>query len=75
MRVEPLHHAIGAAVYDVDLRAPLSTQTLEEIHSLWMTHLVLLFPGQSITDEEHIAFGKRFGTLEVHPSLAHRGAP
>ena len=74
MRVEPLHRAIGAAVYDLDLRTPLGAPTLEEIHALWMAHLVLLFPGQSITDEQHIAFGKRFGALEVHPSLAHRGS-
>ena len=36
--------------------------------------MILLFPGQNITDEEHINFGKKFGRLEIHPSLFHRSS-
>ncbi|MEB3012839.1 TauD/TfdA family dioxygenase, partial [Parvimonas sp. D2] len=39
-----------------------------------MEHLVLVFPHQPISDEQHIAFGGNFGTLEVHPSVAHRSS-
>ena len=41
----------------------------EQILSLLTQHLVLFFPDQSITPEEHIAFGRHFGQLEGHPNL------
>ena len=66
------HPLIGAEVRGVDLREPLDAATFEALHALWMEHLLLIFPGQSITDEEHMAFACHFGTLEIHPSLAHR---
>ena len=37
-----------------------------------MEHLLLIFSAQDISDEAHIAFGRRFSDLEIHPSLAHR---
>jgi len=40
--------------------------------SLWLKHLLLISPDQSIFDAEHIVFGQRFGALEIHPSLTHR---
>ena len=43
-----------------------------KIHSLWMENLVLIFPNQLVSDEQHIKFANQFGNLEVHPSLAHR---
>ena len=39
-----------------------------------MEYLVLVFPNQRITDEQHIAFGRNFGALEEHPSHAHRSS-
>ena len=39
-----------------------------------MENLVLIFPNQSLNDEQHIKFGSQFGELEVHPSLAHRSS-
>ena len=68
------HPLIGTEVLGLDLGRPLDDATLAELHALWMEHLVLVFPNQPITDEQHIAFGRRFGALEVHPSLAHRSS-
>ena len=39
-----------------------------------MKNLVLIFPNQSLNDEQLIKFGSQFGELEVHPSLAHRSS-
>ena len=72
--VNPRHPLIGVEVRGVDLREPLDAATFTALHALWMEHLLLIFPGQSITDEEHMAFGRHFGTLEIHPSLAHRSS-
>lgn len=35
-----------------------------------MEHLVLFFPDQDLTADEHIAFGRLFGELESHPNLS-----
>lgn len=74
MRVEPRHPSLGAAVYGVDLSRPLSAETVAALHELWMRHVVLVFPDQAIDDDALVAFGQRFGELEIHPSRAHRAA-
>lgn len=72
--VKRRHPLIGAEVRGIDLSRPLARETAAVIHDLWMAHLVLIFPGQPISDEQHIALGRHFGTLEIHPSLAHRSS-
>ena len=72
--VRKRHPLIGAELTGVDLRCPLDKNLFERIHSLWMENLVLIFPNQSLNDEQHIMFGSQFGELEVHPSLAHRSS-
>ena len=66
IRVEPLHPSIGAAVHGVDFRKPLSSSQFETIHDAWMIHLVLVFPGQAVSDTDHVAFSRHFGDLERH---------
>jgi alpha-ketoglutarate-dependent taurine dioxygenase len=68
------HPLIGAEVRAVDFRCPLDEATRRRIHELWMEHLVLVFPDQRISDEQHIEFGRNFGALEIHPSVAHRSS-
>ena len=52
----------------------LDRDALDALHTLWMKYLVLVFPDQCITDEQHITFGRNFGDLEEHPSRAHRSS-
>lgn len=68
------HPLIGAEVRGIDLSLPLDEAARQHVHDLWMEHLVLVFPDQAITDEQHIAFGKNFGELEIHVSVAHRSS-
>ena len=63
--VHALHPAIGAEIRGVDLRAPLDPETFQEIHDAWMEHLVVVFPDQPVTDEEHVAFTRHFGEPEI----------
>lgn len=74
LQVKRRHPLIGTEVRGIDLGVPLDDETFRELHALWMEHLLLIFPDQPITDEQHIAFGRRFGELEIHPSLAHRSS-
>jgi len=72
LSIRRLARALGAAVEDVDLAAPMEAATFEAIRRAWIEHLVLVFPGQRrLTPEQHLAFSRRFGTLdrnEVTPS-------
>jgi alpha-ketoglutarate-dependent taurine dioxygenase len=74
LEVRRRHPLIGTEIRGVDLGQPLTAAMVQSLHALWMEHLLLIFPGQRITDEQHIAFGRNFGALEIHPSLAHRSS-
>lgn len=64
--VRPLTVSIGAEVHGVDL-ASVSDDEIDELRKLWLDWKVLFFRDQHITQAEHVAFGRRFGELEVHP--------
>lgn len=67
IRVKPLSPMIGAEIDGVDLSKPLSNAQFDDIHSAFLKHHVIFFRDQSLTPEQHIAFGKKFGTLNIHP--------
>ena len=73
MIVKSLHENIGISIEGIDL-SNLDNDTFQKIKKLWLEYLVIVFPHQNISDEDHIKFGKRFGKLEVHPSLSHRSS-
>jgi alpha-ketoglutarate-dependent taurine dioxygenase len=52
-------------VTGVDLSGPLQQATIDQIEYLWRQHLVLVFPNQSLTEEQQIAFSKNFGELDI----------
>ena len=58
---------IGAEVNGVDLSQPLSNEQFSEIYQAWLDWKVLVFRDQHIDREAHKAFGRKFGTLHVHP--------
>ena len=55
----------GAALADVN------DATVAEIHDAWMAHCVLFFRNQALSPEQHLAFGRRFGPLHVHPAAPY----
>lgn len=59
-----LHPLLGAEVVDVDVSA-VDDATFGAIVGAFNEHSVLLFRGQSLTDEQQIAFSRRFGPLET----------
>ncbi len=75
--VESLHPALGAAIRGVDLRQPMDGETFRAVHHAWMKHLVVVFPDQPITDQEHVSFTRFFGEPEIfHQSIIRsRTAP
>ncbi len=64
----PLSPTIGAEIRGVDLRDELSDATIAAIRSALLRWKVIFFRDQHITTEQHIAFARRFGELEIHPA-------
>jgi len=71
LSVRRLGDALGAEVRGLDLSKPVPDEDFRRISDAWLEHLVLVFPDQVLTNEQHIAFSRRFGTLEIHPSRKH----
>lgn len=68
LTLHPVTPALGAEVEGVDLTAPLSDELIAEIRKAVVQYKVIFFRDQNITQEQHVAFGRRFGDLEIHPS-------
>lgn len=66
MEVKKIANALGAEVCGLDLSKPLGAAQVEELHALWMEHLVLLFRGQDLAPARLIEFSRHFGELERH---------
>lgn len=63
MRVQALSDALGAEIPDLDLSQPLDDATFRAVEQAWFDHLILLFRGQNLDDEQQARFCARFGTL------------
>ncbi len=66
MEVVPTGAALGAEIRGIDLRR-IDDATFARLHRAWLDHLVLLVRGQNLTDDELIAFSRRFGALDHAP--------
>ncbi len=64
--VRPTGAALGAEVGGVDLRR-ITDADFAAIHRAWLDHLVLLFRGQTLNDDDLIAFSRRLGALDFAP--------
>jgi taurine dioxygenase len=69
--VDKLTPIIGAEVAGVDLTRPLSNRQQDEIHRALAENLVIFFRDQPLTPDQHMAFGRLFGDLHVHPAAPH----
>jgi alpha-ketoglutarate-dependent taurine dioxygenase len=58
--------ALGAEIAGVDLSRPLSDEVIGEIRQALLDHQVIFFHDQHLTPEQHLAFGRRFGELQIH---------
>ena len=63
--------SLGAEVRGIAL-AQVGAAEVDAIFKLLHEHLVLFFPEQHLTTEEHIRFGRYFGQIEGHPNVKNR---
>jgi taurine dioxygenase len=62
----PSGHALGAEIQGLDLKN-IGAADFELIHRAWLDHLVVLFRGQLLSDDDLIGFSRMFGDLDWAP--------
>ncbi len=67
LTLSPLTPTIGAEVSGIDLAQPLDAGAVAALRQALLDWKVLFFRDQDITTDQHIAFARQFGELEVHP--------
>ena len=61
--VTPMSAACGAEISGIDLREPIDAAAVKEIEDAFHEHVVVVFRGQDITEDEQMAFANAFGGL------------
>jgi taurine dioxygenase len=61
--IVPLSRHIGAELRGIDLREKPDAETVRAIYQAWLDHLVLVFPGQKLSQEDLIRATGFFGEL------------
>jgi taurine dioxygenase len=66
-QVQRLGPSLGAEIRGLDLKAPMAEDVFAAFETALVEHKVLVVRDQFLTTEQHVAFSRRFGELEVHP--------
>ena len=66
LSLEHLAPTIGTVVHGIDM-ANTSDEEVDFLQQLLAARKVIFFRDQHCTESQHIAFGARFGELEIHP--------
>ena len=65
--VVPLTKHIGAEIRGIDLRIRPDDETIRAIYQAWLDHLVIVFPGQDLSQEDLVRATGFFGAMgKVH---------
>jgi taurine dioxygenase len=61
--VVPLTRHIGAELRGIDLREKPDEDTIRAIYQAWLDHLVIIFPGQNLSQEDLVRVTGYFGEI------------
>jgi taurine dioxygenase len=61
---------VGAEIGGVDIAAGLTDEALAKVKSAFSEHGLIFFRGQSISEQDHIAFAKCFGDININRFFA-----
>ncbi len=70
LKIRRVAGALGAEVLGVDLSRQLSDAMIAAIRQAFAEHQVIFFRDQALTPAQQMAFGARFGPLNIHPYVA-----
>jgi len=63
LEIVPLSRHIGAEIRGIDLRERPDDDTVKAIYQAWLDHLVIVFPGQELSQEDFLRVTGYFGEL------------
>jgi taurine dioxygenase len=63
IEVTPLSAACGAEIKGIDLTRPLSDEAVRAVKDAWAKHLVLVFRGRPLSQDDQLRFASYFGIL------------
>ncbi|WP_116210653.1 TauD/TfdA dioxygenase family protein [Streptomyces olivoreticuli] len=66
LELVPITDGIGTEVRGIDVSGPISDRDFDRIYQAWIDTTILLFRGQQMTPEQHIAFTRRFGEVYAY---------
>lgn len=69
MKITSANPAVGAFIEDVDIKT-LDDQQFQTIRRAFFDHAVLFFRDQSLTPDDHIAFARRWGAININRFFA-----
>lgn len=72
IEIVPVSGCIGAEIQGVDLRTCTDSE-LEQVRDLLHEYEVVFFRGANLSEEEHLAVARRFGTPSTFPLARLRG--
>lgn len=70
LNLNVLHSELAAEVSGIDLRQPLDGENLAALKSAIARYPLLVFHNQKLSDDEHAAFTKSFGSIDAGLVLA-----
>ena len=71
----PVTPTFAAEIGDVDLSKPVADADFEAIKDAFWKYSVLIFPGQELTQAQHLAFSEKFGPVEKERTLDPKATP
>jgi taurine dioxygenase len=71
LSVRPLSPALGAEITGVDLSADIDDATRSDILAAFLEYHLLVFPGQTLGDADHVRFCEIFGEIQPERLSAH----
>jgi alpha-ketoglutarate-dependent 2,4-dichlorophenoxyacetate dioxygenase len=72
--VWPVTDTFAAEIGDVDLSRPLSDAEFRAVEDAFERYAVLVFPDQALSQDQHIAFARRFGPIDRSMIVEVEGA-
>ena len=66
VEIRPTGAALGAEIRGLDLRS-IDDKAFARLHQAWLDHSVLLLRDQVLSDDDLVAFSRRFGALDEAP--------
>ena len=72
--ISPVTPGFVAEIGDVDLSTPLEPAAAVAIKEAFTTYAVLIFPGQELSQDQHLDFARNFGPLETTIALFRKDA-